>query len=526
MRTVFVVDDDGLMREVLSRLLERSGYRVRGFQSPDHALPLIDSEYPYAIVSDVQMPGMTGLEFAERVRVRGITTPIILVTGAAIPDLSEQARRAGVCEIFEKPIKDADRFVSAVDHAVSRREDEERTAGLDHLRLSFLTGLAHELRTPLTAIKLALDSLFAVHIADRRSTEGRLLAIGQRNLDRIIRLVEGQLDLLEITLGDVALSRRFVSIRDLLERAVTETQPRVRRRVVIDPAGTTDHAFLFTDPDRLRAVVRYLLEATPFNDDLPVTVGYAIDAERQKIELRFGNVGLPSGPSGADIASNSLGSLEIGDEPSASTGVAVGNEGESSRGGVAEGPIGPTAPHARSIAAGDAFETRAFHRIIASLGGEIASDGGKDRCVCVRFPVSPRFDAREDFDLPIGSLREAAMLSGKAVSLVKCEVEHAGRDGSCFSAEEKEFFEKCGSALSEGDALVRGRRDGTYYLVLVERRTEEIDHIADFLRTAGASGYPVSVTVEPAPLPIWKRSSKPAWPRTMSGVWFGRSTIG
>jgi hypothetical protein len=111
-------------------------------------------------------------------------------------------------------------------------------------------------------------------------------------------------------------------------------------------------------------------------------------------------------------------------------------------------------------------------------------------------PVSPRFDAREDFEAPIGCLREAAMLSGRSVSLLKCAVDCGARNGSCFSAEEREFFGRCRSALSDGDVLVRGRPDGTYYLGLVERRADEIDHIVDFLRTPGASGKPVGVAVE------------------------------
>ena len=485
MRTVFVIDDDGLMREVLSRLLERNDYRVRAFHSPHHALPLIDADYPYAIVSDVQMPGMTGLELARFVRERGILTPIILVTGAANLDIAEEARRLGVSELFEKPIRDANRFVGAVDRAVSKREDEERTAGLDRLRLSFLTGLAHELRTPLTAIKLALENLFATRTADRLSPEGRLLAISQRNLDRIIRLVEGQLDLLQITLGDVSLSRRLVSIRDLLQTAVADTQPRVRRRVMVDHAGREERPFLFSDPDRLRAIVRYLLEVAPSDDGRPVTVRYAVDEEKHEIHLHFDNVTLPVSACAAESFSPQFGVAEV-------------HDGTSSERGTAGKRDGLSAERSRGIAPGDAFETRAFHRIIASLGGDIRDGGAGGPCVSIGFPLSPRFDAREDFDIPIGGLREAAMLSGRSVSLLRCEVTRGARNGSCFAPEEKEFFGKCMSTLSEGDALVRGRPDGTYYLVLVERRSEEIDHITDFLQTPGAAGRSVTVSVESA----------------------------
>jgi CheY-like chemotaxis protein len=95
------------MRELLSRVLEKSEYRVRAFPSPHHALPLIDSGYPDAIVSDVQMPGMTGIDLVRCVRERGIHVPFVLVTGTPGDELEEQARQLDVSRVFEKPIKDA-----------------------------------------------------------------------------------------------------------------------------------------------------------------------------------------------------------------------------------------------------------------------------------------------------------------------------------------------------------------------------------------------------------------------------------
>jgi CheY-like chemotaxis protein len=454
MRSVFVIDDDHLMREVLSRVLEKGGFRVRAFQSPLHALPLMDSAYPDAVVSDVQMPGMTGVDLAREVRRRGIHVPVILVTASPSADIEERARELSVSDVFEKPIRDAGQFVAAVDLAVSRREDDERKAGLDRLRMSFLAGLAHELRTPLTAMKLALDNLFAVQSAASpidgcgpapgglHSTEGRLLAISQRNLDRIIRLVEGQLDLLQITLGDVSVARRLVSIRDLIERAVADTQPLVRKRVEMEPRAEDDRIFVFTDPDRLRALIRHLLEGGPADESRCVGLECGFVNDARSVELRLRNL---------------------------------------------RGPVGGS---------GETFESRAFHRIVASLCGEIqhsASEGGA--AVTLRLPVVPRFDAREDFSVPLTSLREAAMLSGRPIAVLGCNVGEPGRNGSCFSPRERDFFQRAAAVLSEGDALIRTRSEGVYYLILVERDPDEISRVMEFLR-AGTGVANTGIEVE------------------------------
>jgi CheY-like chemotaxis protein len=471
MKTVFVIDDDRLMREFLSRVLERGGFRVRGFQSPQLALPLIDSGYPDAVVSDVQMPGMSGLEFAHCIRDRGILVPIVLVTGAVAADVTRLAKDLGVHRVLEKPIKDQAAFAAAVGRAISEHDSIDGAAGLDRLRLSFLTGLAHELRTPLTAMKLALEGLFAAHPADQMSAEGRLLAIGQRNLDRIIRLVEGQLDLLQITLGDVSVARRLVSLGELLERAVAESQPATRKRVVLDALDGKDRVFVFTDPDRLRTVVRHLLDGALHDERRPIGLGCDLLDDGLGVELRFDNVRMP--PDAEHAAGTPDGSSD-GPKPQ------TGGAGD------------------RSLAGsdGEGFEARAFRRIVSSLAGEFSSDGnGEDRTV-LRFPVLPRFDALEDFAVPLRSLREAALLSGRSLAALNCRVNDAHRNGSCFSPGEMEFFQRVASAQSEGDALVRHETEGSYTLILIDRSADEVSHVAEFLRGGAESGSAVEVSLE------------------------------
>jgi len=442
MRTVFVVDDDLLMRETLTRLLQRNEYRVRSFPSPSHALPLIDSGYPDVIVTDHQMPGMTGVGFAQCLKERNLSIPMVLVTGSPGPELEEEALRAGVVRVFRKPLKDTRELIFSIERAIADQNKSSRNTGLDHLRMSFLTGLAHELRTPLTAIKLALDNLFVSHASDfPESPESRekLVAIGQRNIDRIIQLVEGQLDLLQITLGDVSVSRRCVDLRDVLEHA----SHGVRRLVEIEG----ERVFMFTDPDRLGAAVRYVLERGSFKRNEPVRVRYATDDDGYGVEIEFENTSI---------------SGIFGQETTA--GLTCGTE---------ETPAADP---------DECFETRAFHRIVASLSGEFQFESGRaGERIRLRLPLRPRYDQREDFALPVNGLREAARLSGKKISLVECVVHIDGEESPVFSSGEREFFERSRSVLSDGDVLVRGRSERTYCFALVDRGVDELDHIVEFL---------------------------------------------
>jgi CheY-like chemotaxis protein len=68
MANVVVVDDEAALLRLIVAILERAGHVVKSFQKPPEALVYLEKERPSAIIADVSMPIMTGLEFCERVR--------------------------------------------------------------------------------------------------------------------------------------------------------------------------------------------------------------------------------------------------------------------------------------------------------------------------------------------------------------------------------------------------------------------------------------------------------------------------
>lgn len=106
-----VVDDDPSVRMVIERVLSRSGIAVSTFADPHAALAAILASPPVGIVTDFDMPGMSGLELAKRVRDAGHDCAVVLVTGsdaAAIGDCSVADR------VLSKPFAVHD-LIAAVD---------------------------------------------------------------------------------------------------------------------------------------------------------------------------------------------------------------------------------------------------------------------------------------------------------------------------------------------------------------------------------------------------------------------------
>ncbi|MBL9119886.1 MAG: PAS domain S-box protein [Phycisphaerae bacterium] len=102
---VMYVDDEEALVWLTTRLLERRGYRVTSFSDPAKALTAFRTD-PMGfdvIVTDGSMPGMTGQQFAERVRQVRPEIPILLTSGFLTPDRVEEAKRCGVRDVLLKP---------------------------------------------------------------------------------------------------------------------------------------------------------------------------------------------------------------------------------------------------------------------------------------------------------------------------------------------------------------------------------------------------------------------------------------
>lgn len=112
--SVLVVDDHDINRRTLARMLEAFGAEVETAEDALSALAAAEELRFDAILMDVRMPGMDGLEASRRLREGGANreTPIIAVTGAASPDEIAACREAGMTGWVEKPVKPRDLYVA------------------------------------------------------------------------------------------------------------------------------------------------------------------------------------------------------------------------------------------------------------------------------------------------------------------------------------------------------------------------------------------------------------------------------
>src|SRR4051794_18570545 len=119
MSRILVIDDEDVIRMLVMEILESAGHDVTGADSAECALGLLEESDFDLVVSDVVMPGLSGLELLEAVRARRASLPVVLVTGAGTYDTLSQALTRGAAGLVTKPFAHAE-LQSAVTDALER----------------------------------------------------------------------------------------------------------------------------------------------------------------------------------------------------------------------------------------------------------------------------------------------------------------------------------------------------------------------------------------------------------------------
>lgn len=104
LRKVLVVDDDPVVGKSFNRVLTNKGYVVINAQNAAEALEKLREEEYDVVYTDIKMPGMDGIELAERVKAKRPWTPVVIVTGYGTTANEERARAAGVSAFLNKPL--------------------------------------------------------------------------------------------------------------------------------------------------------------------------------------------------------------------------------------------------------------------------------------------------------------------------------------------------------------------------------------------------------------------------------------
>ncbi len=171
---VWVVDDDASIRWVLERALEQGGMRATAFEEADAVLAALRREEPDVLVTDIRMPGRSGLDLLEEIRSKRPRLPVIVMTAHSDLESAVAAYQGGAFEYLPKPF-DIDQAVELVRRAAAQSQ-RSATSASESRRIPEMLGHAPAMQEVFRAIGRLSRSSMTVLITGESGTGKELVA--------------------------------------------------------------------------------------------------------------------------------------------------------------------------------------------------------------------------------------------------------------------------------------------------------------------------------------------------------------
>jgi len=304
---ILVVDDNEMNRDMLSRRLERRGYKVSLAEDGRRALYKIAREPFDLVLLDVMMPGLSGVEVLTKLRERFSIgeLPVIMVTAKGDSDDLVGAFKLGANDYITKPV-DFPVALARVQTQLRLKslQDELAKAGVaaeaaSRAKSEFLASMSHEIRTPLNAVLGYAELLEETGLDEEQAGYVRVLRAGG---DALLSLINDILDLSKIEAGGLELESIDFDLSDLVEktRAIMSVRTDEKGLGLECRIAEDVPTWLAGDPTRLRQIIINLIgNAAKFTESGSVTLRVETDPEgAAPPHLRFSvddtGIGIPA----------------------------------------------------------------------------------------------------------------------------------------------------------------------------------------------------------------------------------------
>jgi signal transduction histidine kinase len=276
MTSILIVDDEEGVRGSLTTAFEQQGYRTVGVPSAEDALDALGREPFDVVLTDMIMPGLSGFDLMEQVRVRYPSAAVILMTAMSSVESAVRAMKGGACDYVAKPFT-----LSEIFHVVGRSLEQQRLRQenaqlnelnrrlleVDQLKSNLLSAISHEFRTPLTIMEGWLDLLLGGQCGPVPTAQRESLQAVRGSALRLDRLIVNLLAFVECEWGEGVHARLAVDLARILRDAVAELAPAAaNQQVSIAAMAEVPPSTVNGDPTYLRIALFNLVEnAIKFN---------------------------------------------------------------------------------------------------------------------------------------------------------------------------------------------------------------------------------------------------------------------
>jgi signal transduction histidine kinase len=240
---ILVIDDEEVVLDSCTDVLSGGDCQVLTAGNGAEGLKRLEDVQPDLIFVDLKMPGLSGLEVLERIRVKRPLMVVIVITGYATVSSAVEAMKKGAFDFLPKPFTPEELRLIAkrglehnrlVQQTIALRREKEM------LRENFAAIVSHELKSPLGALQQNLYGLVA-ELEDKLTQEqqerfGRL----QARLDDLLKLIHSWLRVFTVDINKLKETFKPVSVAEVVAKAVETVQQHATRKAIEIQSSTAE----------------------------------------------------------------------------------------------------------------------------------------------------------------------------------------------------------------------------------------------------------------------------------------------
>jgi len=225
---VLIIDDEEAIRDSCTQILLKSGFRTETAEDGAAGLDKVMKLGPDLVLVDLKMPGISGFDVLERLKVISPNAIPIVITGYATIDSAVEAMKRGAYDFLPKPFSPEELRI-IIRRAHDRRrlilEAEALRKEKEVLEENFITMVSHQLRSPLVAVQQYFEVVLAGIMGPIDGRLKEMILKARDRLDGLLSLINDWLDLARINKGQIVDKFRPVDIQKVLEKLLEFMRP-------------------------------------------------------------------------------------------------------------------------------------------------------------------------------------------------------------------------------------------------------------------------------------------------------------
>lgn len=222
--TVLVVDDEKVIRELCQAALK--DYRVLQAGSSADALQVYSTESCDLVLTDVMMPGGSGIDLLREIKQRDLNAVVIIMTGFGDKEIILNALKEGADDFINKPLSLL-QLRTSVERSLIRKKLKEELAALkqlDRLKSGFLSLVSHKLRTPLTSLSLFVQNVKMGALEKDDEVFDQSIDLMQRELERLSAMVADLISFSQVMDAERELHRVPCDLNRIVAESIVQSR--------------------------------------------------------------------------------------------------------------------------------------------------------------------------------------------------------------------------------------------------------------------------------------------------------------